>query len=103
VPLDQPRRSDTVAQPVKPPHQALVDLAGACTDFHMGTRYVEYRGRVELRIWGTGVRGAALQVGVGLAGAALCFTRQGRPIARCDNLPEAVQAVRSRLRRAGAR
>lgn len=98
MPVDQPRRPDAVRLLPDPRQQALFELAQACSDFHLATRFVTYRGRPELRIWDASGRGAAVQIGADSVDDEWSFTRQGSPIAACDNLPEAVHAVRSRLR-----
>lgn len=96
--FDRPRPTDTVTIPTDPVTRVLVEMADACADFHLATRLVTYRGRTELRIWDSRKQGAAVQLGADWISGVPHFTRQGRPIARCDNLPEAVKAVRSRLR-----
>jgi hypothetical protein len=95
--VDQPRPTDIVVL-LDPRQQALLELAQACRDFHLDTRFVTYRGRPELRIWDSSRQGAAVQIGADSIDDEWSFTRQGSPIAACHNLPEAAYAVRSRLR-----
>ena len=98
MPVDLPRRTDTVRLPPDPRQQALHALAQACMDLRLATRLVTYRGRLELRIWDSSRQAAAVQIGADNVDDEWSFTRQGSPIAACDNMPEAVHAVRSRLR-----
>jgi hypothetical protein len=83
-------------QPAADPDGRLHDLSVACAGVGLRSRYVEYWGRWELRIWNPAKNGAAVQVGVGRFPSGRQFTRQGRPFVSADDLTNAVYAVRSR-------